>query len=428
MLMAHGTAIAQLIGEERPERPSRALFGSGIGPTEQQLVLTADVGVGLDYLDVPGADPEEGTVASRRTLFSSAVASLRYDLSRERFTLGLGAQSAMRAEPEMNWRSVSSHSGDVASSLQLSTRTAVTGNVAASYEPLSVLSLFPDMFGSGVPSLPTDYELAGSAESYMITTANVGLSHSLSRASSVSFGYTHGRSAPTESRGEQSYRGVQAGYDHELARGLSLRLGYARSVGQYPQATDGERTVQNQTIDAGVDFTRTLSFSRRTSLAFSTGSAIISDSGATRYDVVGSASLNHEIGRTWTADLSYTRQVDFLAVVREPAFSDSLSATLEGLIARRLSARASAGASRGTIGLSDITNRYRATQASAGIQVALARSVGLQLDYIYYRYRFDSGAFLPAALGTRLARHAVQASVSLWAPLFHRTRSANAAR
>ena len=54
--------------------------------------------------------------------------------------------------------------------------------------------------------------------------------------------------------------------------------------------------------------------------------------------------------------------------------------------------------------------------------------MAIEFGYIYYRYRFDSSAHLPTTIGRGVDRQSVQVSLALWAPLFHRARSTNAAR
>lgn len=429
-MVVSGTSEAQIFGGAREERPNRALFGGGIGPTEHQLIFSGSLGLGRDRLVFPASSMAEVFRDPRETSFGSGSASLSYALSRSRFTFGGGANASARYAPGLSSRTADSYSTSLSSSVDVASRTAMSGSFALSYQPLSALSLFPDMFGAGGPPIPTDYELGGgSTENYTTSSGAVGLSQELSSRSSLSFGYNYQHSPETGSRPAQSSQGASARYSHELARGLSMRLGYGRRIGVYSAFDEvGDRTIANQTIDAGVDFSRALSFSRRTSLSFSTGSAIVSDAVTTRYDLVGNASLNHEIGRSWTAALAYSRRVGFVYALAEPTFSDSISASVGGLLARRVSVSSGVGASMGSVGLSGDANGYRALQATASLQVGLIRTLGLGLGYVYYRYRFDTIDDLPSGIGTRLNRQTVQASLAVWLPLFHRARSSDAAR
>jgi hypothetical protein len=425
-----GASEAQVFGGGRPDRPNRALFGGGVGATDHQLIFNGSLAGGRDKLVFPEGSSGQVSPLPEAMSFGSGTANLSYSLSRARFSFGAAADASARYAPSLVSRTANSYGASVSSGLALSTRTNLSGSFAVSHQPISALSLFPDMFGSGAPPVPTDYGLAGvAAGSYTSDSGSVDLSHRLTNRSSLMFAYSYQHSPAADFRPRQSSQGAAARYSHQVARGLSLRLGYGRRIGSYAGVAGvSNRNIANHTIDAGVDFSRALSFSRRTSLSFSTGSAIVTDSVTTRYDLVGNAALTHEIGQTWSAGLSYDRQVGFVDALVQPTFSDSVSASFGGLLTRRISVNTGAGASLGSIGLSGDTNKFRAVQASAGLQVALNRALGLGVGYVYYRYRFDTTANLPPGVGTRHNRQSVQVMLDVWLPLFHRARSANAAR
>jgi hypothetical protein len=50
------------------------------------------------------------------------------------------------------------------------------------------------------------------------------------------------------------------------------------------------------------------------------------------------------------------------------------------------------------------------------------------VSYAYYNHRFDDGVQLSTGIPYGLDRQSVRASVSLWAPIFQRTRRTNASR
>lgn len=420
------SAGAQPVTGNRPERPNRALFGGGVGSTDHLLTLSADLGGGLNdatFRAVEGAEQVE-----RQSSSVNAAAGLEYGLTTRRVQFGLGARGSARHQPADYEGLVSSYQSSATTRYDITTRTAVTGTASLAYQPLTVVSLFPDMFGPGAPAIPTDYEAGTISENYVSQAGGLTLSQSLSRRTQVSGGYTYRRSGRSGDVPSQAYQGMRAGLSHELAQGLSARVGYGRGFGDYRRPGDTDRRVVNHTIDAGIDFARALSFSRATTFSFSTGSTIVSDSGVTRADLVGSATLAHELGRSWLTALSYSRQAGFVDVVAEPTFSDSVSARLSGLVARRLGVHAGVGGAWGTIGLSGVTNDYNAFHATAGLTTALTRMMAIEFGYIYYRYRFDSSAHLPTTIGRGVDRQSVQVSLALWAPLFHRARSTNAAR
>ena len=101
----------------------------------------------------------------------------------------------------------------------------------------------------------------------------------------------------------------------------------------------------------GVNYSRALSFSRRTTFSFGTGSAIVASErlqldGAeprTQVPSAGERDLAHELGRTWTAQLGYARGPSCRAMAVDELYStDGLTAAINGLVTRRFSLSAPA--------------------------------------------------------------------------------------
>jgi hypothetical protein len=338
--------------------------------------------------------------------------------------------SSARYLPDLDNGVIASHGAGVNGSVQLSQRTMVSGDFALNFQPLSASSLFPGLFqAEGAPPLPTDYDLGAVTDNYLSDAGSVQVSHSLTKRTGLSFGYTQSHSKATAQQFGQESAGISGGVSHALGKGLGLRLGYGRRIGQYGNAAPGAAgTVRQHTIDAGVNFNRALSFSRQTQLSFSTGSGVFSDGVGERYDLTGAANLSHQWGRSWSTGIGYSRQMGFIDALIQPTFANSLSASLTGLLSRRFSVDAGGGMSDGTIGLTGDTNGYRAYRATAGLTTGITSTVGVRVDYVYYTYRFETTQFLPTALGRNIRRQSVQVSLDFSAPLIYRGRSANAAR
>jgi opacity protein-like surface antigen len=223
---------------------------------------------------------------------------------------------------------------------------------------------------------------------------------------------------------------VAVRFTRGLSRYLSLRLGYGLTAANYDYLVTG-RDYQYHNIDTGVDYSRDLSLTRRTRLAFSTGAAAIREGETTRYDVIGSASLNREIGRTWNALAAYSRNAGFIETIGVPTFYDSINASIGGLISNRISFRATAGASRGNAGYtaSAVTrNGFDAVTGFAGLERALTRNLALGLNYTYYHYNFDDAVVFVTPLQPRVNRHSVNITLNAWAPIFKHGRKPNATR
>lgn len=421
-------AAAQQINEMN-DRPERALFGSGLANVAQSLSFDGNLAGGLEQVLVTSSTetPRELGMSG----VASGAAGLSYALDVSHVAFNAHAGSFARYARAYDRPSIGHDaSASVATEFALSSRVRGSVEASAGYQPASVLNLFPDMFqDQSAPDILVGYQFDGPLEHYVSTAAAAGLTYGLSSRSNLSVAYQYSESNGLSAEGSQSYQSLSAGFSHTIARGLALRLGYGRRLGRYG-ADENADTFKNHDIDAGVDFNRSLSVSRRTTLTFSTGTTFVTDGVNERYDFVGSASLGHQVGRDWSTAVSYNRNVEFVEVVTQPVFSDSFVASVEGLIGRRLSMHFAAGASFGNVGVStDAGNGYNAYQAAASMQTALSRYMGVTFGYVYYDYSFDGRDFLPDTIRQRDRRHTAHVSVDLFLPLFQRgTRSTNAAR
>jgi opacity protein-like surface antigen len=227
---------------------------------------------------------------------------------------------------------------------------------------------------------------------------------------------------------EQSSHYGYIRFGHALTRNLALRLGYGQTQYEYrtddPAVEEADRRIRSHNIDAGIDYNRTLSFSRRTTLAFNTGSIVVTDGDESLFSLVGGATLAHEIGRTWGASLDYRRSVGFLEVFNSPTLIDNATFSLGGLIGRRLRFSSNVGASRGSVGFfrGDGT-AYSTYRGGASLSMALTRLFALRGDYTYSQYRFDEPAAVPDVLATGHVRyHSVRVGLDVWTPIWTRAR------
>jgi hypothetical protein len=134
---------------------------------------------------------------------------------------------------------------------------------------------------------------------------------------------------------------------------------------------------------------------------------------------VGSANLNHRIGRTWNASASYVRGLRFVEGFREPVFQDSVMGRLGGYIGPRTTLAFFTGWANG--GFTRATTRgrrgYDTVVAGTSLQVALTTNLAWYAQYLHYRYSFDEQIALPGGLASRLQRNSVQTGLSFWLPL-----------
>jgi len=399
------------------------MFASGLGAAEQSLIFNGSVGGGYDdnlLLEQPGGitDPRLAKSGGLGLL----NASLGYSLNKDRVLLGVSAGSSSRYFPGQELEFLGSHYAGAGLTVQMGSRTTLTAQQSVTYQPYTFATMLPIFDAPELGQLPNPaLDFATGAESYFTLTSNLTFSRRLSPRTVFSAGYDHQQSETAFINGRFSRHGGTAGVRHTLTQALGLRLGYGYQTSQYLNSTT---KIDNHNIDVGVDYRKALSFSRRSTLSFSTGTAAVSDGSNTSYRAIGSATLDHELGRTWLATASFDRSVQFVDLVAAPVLQDSLGAGVGGLLHRRVQVRSGVRASIGTIGFGQGTNNndFDTYLASAGLAFFVSRHVSMNLDYGFYRYRFDQGIPLPFGIPRNVDRQTVRASVGVWAPLFQKAR------
>ena len=421
-LVATGLASAQT-GEVQPadvRRPFRGLFGGPAPSTGQTLDLTGSIYGAYD--DNLLADQGVATSSNDQPSgwYAGVEAGLVYAKHRQGYNFGAEGNASINRYPKQD-RTLGAYRAAVNFDTELSRRTDLSVGETLVYAPEFRTGLFvsptdPGAFEDPFQTLDPGLGLFN-AQSYR-TSTNVGVIHRLRDRSSLT-GYYSLDTATYDTR-EFNYIAQAAGgrYQRGLTRNLSLRLGYSYGGGRYPNATStvlDRRGVHN--IDAGVDYGRALSVSRRTHFSFTTGSAfyyIGAPAGGVEtlnYALLGSASLNHEMGRTWTASVAYRRSVDFHEGFAEPFLAQSASANLGGLFSRRLSFRSTVSYTLGEVG-SGPSNDFDSTNADAGLQYALTRHLAAYASYVYYRYNVPPGLAIDPRFPTALTRNGVRVGLS----------------
>src|SRR5205085_247744 len=150
--------------------------------------------------------------------------------------------------------------------------------------------------------------------------------------------------------------------------------------------------------DLGIDYARSLSFSRHTTLSVSTGSTLVSPvstsggGGALRFVFIGSGQLVHELGRSWSAELGVERTVRFVEELSDPILRSGVYGGLSGHLTPRLNVSAVARAASATNAARSGSRQYGSYAASGQARFALTRMLSVFTQYIYYHYSLDTGA------------------------------------
>jgi hypothetical protein len=328
-------------------------------------------------------------------------------------------------------RYLTRYSGSLGASFQLGASTSLGVTQSLSRQPYYLLASFPPVFegepGVAPPVPPVDAGAGVRTEQRLFSATAVSLTQGLGRRASFFANYGGQFYASASGAYDANSQSGGAGFRFALARGLGLRLGYAYAEFRFGDPTDADRT-RSHTADVGIDYSRALSFSRRTSLAFSTGTSAVVYQDQTHYNVTGNLRLAHEIGRTWQASIGYTRGVVFLDTLREPGFADSVTLGIGGMANRRVRLQASLSGAAGNAGFGAGAADFNTAVASTSMQVGLSRYAGLSFSYAYYRHWASAGAVLAEGVRRQIDRQSLQVSINLWAPLVNGARRSDASR
>jgi hypothetical protein len=410
-------------------RPFRGLFHVGARPPgrEQSLILTASAYGGYDdnvIFDQPGGSIEPG-----RQIGGGIVGTeggLRYTKNDGRLFFNANLDGGVRYVPNRSSLTAASYGAGAGLSYQLTRRTTFHVAQNVEFEPFyqfAPFAAFPDE--SLGTEMPSNLDFTVLKRSSVLLGTEADLEQQLSRRSTVTLSYdffdqrfAHG-ATPGEVTDVRS-QGGSIRFHRSLSRYLGFHLGYEYRHFRYPFAAG--QTAQNfdgHNIDAGVDYTRTLAFSRQTAFSFSTGSTIFKISGQTFYEATGRADLAHRFDRrgNWQGRVAYNRDVTFIPGFRTPFFADAVTAELQAILGRRLQISATGGYLKGQLGL--VTYSPDVTTGTAGITTtyALTDYLGVIADYNYYNYNFASAALLPAGFRPYLNRNSARVGLNLRLPL-----------
>ncbi|MBA3638337.1 MAG: hypothetical protein H0W53_03465 [Acidobacteria bacterium] len=393
--------------------------------------MTLNVSLGAGYDDNVLADSAGGGFTDPRRAqgggFGSGSAQLTYGLNRRRVGLNASAGTSNRYYPNIAGDQVlAAQSGGLGAFIQIAKATRIVASHTTSYQPYLTIGLFPQLFEVPGQVAPASQDLAVEESDYFNHVSSIDLTQALTRKASVSASYSR-RSSDFQSA-DRDFKSNAAGgrFSLSFSRGLAMRLGYGYTDALYNVA--GRGAVKAHNIDAGLDLNRPLSFSRRTTIAVSTGSTAIVDGDRTYYRLLANARLNREIGRTWNASLSYARTAGFVESLAGPVFSDAVTLAYGGMVNRRFQFTSSLSASIGEFALVGQGSGFDTYAASLGATYGLSRHMALGVNYSHYRYAFDAGAPIEPGLSRELDRNSVQAYLSMWVPLVHQLRRPDASR
>ncbi|MEO7192313.1 MAG: hypothetical protein ABI051_14770, partial [Vicinamibacterales bacterium] len=420
-------------------RPDMNLFGRALRDPQQSLAVRGNLGatfydaLGKRLFDpngVPAPDHGWGSFATGALIYNLSLANITFDGS-------LGGFATYYPNQARKFRTnvtpgAGAHTGWTRN---LSDKTRLNVSSGLSLGSLSAEAILPG--GPGGLGIDTGFGSSSDATSAFLPQqaafvkgtrlslfTGASLTHELSRRFNLTGDYQIRKD--TSFGGEGQPLGlwgqtVGAALHFAVTRNLSVRGGYI--YGETHRKND-DRIGRTHSADIGVDYNRgaVLQLTRRTTLAFNGGaSGYVDRAGTQHYRLIGNASLNHQMGRTWISGVDYTRGLDSNQLLfQEPLLNDTLTARMNGLISRRLGFHSEASVQHGSVGFARGDNDVVRSVADAGLQFALGRHYALGADYTYYRYNYSAQVARPLGLPTVSASQGVHVFLSAWAPIFQR--------
>jgi hypothetical protein len=405
-LMLPVSAMAQSAPSE--ETRSLRLWLSAFGGYESDITGT-------------GATPE--TTPSAPYVGTRAALAYQIRSNKLEFSARSGADSRhYRADQSIE---AVSYDGNIAFAADLTPRLKVGASVNAAYSPRFQFSLLP-IAGDISPDIaPPLLDYGVTAEKTLNYAMGANATLKVSRRSSFNASVSRGVYSLLDNNSAMHTRMFGGGYSYSATRHTTLRIGYGESTSQYPLVTGSRPRRYTQRIyDVGVNYSRPLSMSRRTTFSFGTGSGAIDDGQQTLYKVTGNAALTHQIRRSWNTSIVYARGLGIVGGFGEPFFADSVSANLQGHLTRKLMTLTTVGFSNGYIGLASSADDYASFQASTRLEMVFKNDrIGVYGNYFYYGYRFDGATSSLVPIPRRMNRNGVRVGLAFRFPLLHERTS-----
>ena len=405
-------------------RPYRGLFGGDPNDRTASSFSVELMGAYDDNVYGGTGTQSAPTAAQQSGFFTGLSASLTLQRAGEKLSAGLTGTSDVRYYEADEFTAVAHHLSAF-TGYRPNQRTSVRLFGGVGYSPLYTPIFLVTPTGESVtPDGVTDaggaFSGARSSSDYAIVEraslsyqGSFDISRSITSRASIGARYTARYTDFTDDDESQRFDTVAVSGSYRLSRYSSFRAGYG--LNSY-RMDNGVPTQRYHDFDFGIDYNRPLSLSgRRTRFTVTPGFALVNDGSGFQMRLAGSARLDHEIGRTWTARALYSRGVRFVEGADTEVLANTAQAGVQGLLGRRV--RLSVEAHMVLSDEDENARDYRATASSARLSYAMSRRLSAYVQYIYYNYRFGEAVVLPLTQSGRTSRQGVRVGITLWTPV-----------
>ena len=395
----------------------RGLFGAGSPARRGGHLLDLTASIYGEYGETRQGTTLDGSPLLDAGWFTAVRGGLAYEKAGQRTRFGLRGEGSFRYYQNSRESTLPRYRVEMGIDAPADRHrlSAVTFGATVDYEPYYVLPLFASSapVTGGTAIVPTSRDDLLYRDTRTLFSETFSYERRLSTRSYVNLfeesRFTYAQSATAD------VRTVRAGgrYGYRFSPYTSLRLGYGYRTGRYG-ANTGQQLGEHD-LDIGIDYRRPLTQSRRTTIGFVSGAALVDTQAARQWQVVGGANLRHEFLRGWFVQGDFVRNTQLIEGFVDPLFVNTATASLGGFAGRHVELLASSGYSRGVVALS--SERYSALQGSGRIRIALARYLAIDTEGIVYKQDFDQQIALPSQFPPQVKRWSVRCNVALWLPL-----------
>jgi hypothetical protein len=425
-------AHAQELGTQSP-RPFQSLFGGGTVDTSlrHSFDVTASVTEAYDdnLLEDFGGTVAPSSLVQESGFYTGVGAGATYAWNGKRVQVGANVGTYGRYYHDAGEYLGVNQYASFGVAANFARRTRLFANQSLNYSPAYFYGLFPDAPVSTGTVVGTGDPLAG--DNVLVYDTAVSLSHGISRRADLE-ALAHVRYSDFGSSGSltEDLTSYELGgrYRYNWTREATVRLGYFYRKGGYGYGvSSAHRNVVVHDIDVGIDYRKALSVTRRTTIEFGAGPAIVNEpvsdgmqDAKLTYRLKASVGLNNQAGRTWKTNVFYSRGVGFTEGFPQPVYSDAVNATVSGFFSRRVDFRATAGVAVGEEGLSAAAKEFHAYSASARARMALGRLWALVGEYQFYKHDLTDILLTSTDLPNRMNRNTASIGLTFWFPLVRR--------
>ena len=300
-------------------------------------------------------------------------------------------------------------------------------------------SLFPRVGATGGEARAVAPDSGANETETYAYAAQATLEQALTRRNSLSvstngdYARTAGRRT-TNNQSELAAYGMSSRFARLVTRNARATVRYSYRTGSFPNvnvptltAIKPGRGVQlsEHGAEMGLAYDRPLSPTRRMVFDVVLGGIVLAPrdqllTGSRRltesYRLVGEAGALYVFGKTWQAEATYRRGVDYVPGLSEPVLTDGFSGRMEGAFSRRVQLQGAVSYASGTSALLRGGASFDTYTSDVKLTVMLARALATHVQYVYYVYDFRRFGPLAAGIPPALERNGLRVGFTLSVP------------